>query len=203
MCTKREVKSYTFFFQQPSVCMDPCCSTSEPCRHSARCQASCMENGRRFQCICPEGRAGDRCEIAKNCAAYASSPNPAPGLYSIYALDNTTYRVFCYFDQWSAMTLAMSYSKDNIADFKDKPLTSDYPMSEDSHNWEKYRLSLSRMSALRDVAQEWKITCSYQLQGMMDNDYLKVCRFVYKLAVRLTVSKRSGTRYRIEIIFLF
>ena len=72
------------------------------------------------------------------------------------------------------MTLAMSYSKNNINGFKFKPLTGDYPMSENSHNWENYRLSLSRMSALRDAAQEWKITCSYQLQGMIDQDYLKV-----------------------------
>ena len=83
------------------------------------------------------------------------------------------------------MTLAMSYSKDNIADFQGKPLTGDYPMSEDSHNWEKYRLSLSRMSALRDAAQEWKITCSYQLQGMMDNDYLKVCVYVYMHSIAI------------------
>ena len=178
---KGKLSPIRLLFQQPSVCMDPCCSTSEPCLNGARCQASCMENGRRFQCICPEGQGGDRCEnVPRNCAFYANSSNPAPGLYLIYTPDNIPYRVFCHFDQWSAMTLAMSYSKDNSADFLGKPLTGDYPMSEDSHNWEKYRLSLSRMSALRDTAQEWKITCSYQLQGMMDNDYLKVCVYVYK-----------------------
>ena len=164
--------------------MDPCCSTSEPCLHGARCKTSCMKNGLRFQCICAKGRSGDRCEnIARNCASYANSPNPAPGLYPIYAPDNTLYRVFCYFDQWSAMTLAMSYSKNNMAAVENKPLTGDYPMSENSHNWENYRLSFSRMSALRDAAQEWKITCSYQLQGMMDNDYLKVGVHVRKLVI--------------------
>ena len=135
-----------------------------------------MENGRRFQCICAEGQSGDRCEnVPRSCAFYANSADKTPGLRVIYAPDNTLYRAFCYFDSWSVQTLVMSYSRDNIARFANKPMTMDDPVFEDSHNWDKYRLSLARMTAVLNEAEEWKITCSYQLQGMQDQDYLKVC----------------------------
>jgi hypothetical protein len=54
----------------------------------------------------------------------------------IFSPDNTPYYAFCY----SRRTLAMSYSVENQHVFKDQPLTKDYPVLEDSHNWEKYRL---------------------------------------------------------------
>jgi hypothetical protein len=116
--------------------------------------------------------------VARSCAHYSKSTNRTAGLRLIYAPDNTPYRAFCYFDQWSAQTLALSYSRDNADVFNGKPLRIDYAVSQDSHNWEKYRLSQARMTALLDEAQQWTITCSYQLQGMKDQDYLKVCVYV-------------------------
>ena len=164
---------YEFSKQHPGACMDQCCSTSQPCLNMGRCEATCMKNDRRFRCICTEQLNGDRCEnVPRSCAHYYDSTNLTPGLRLIYA-DGIPFHVFCFFDEWSAMTLVMSYSRDNKALFK-KPLTTDYSVSEDSHNWEKYRLSRARMFSVLNGALEWKITCSYQLQGMQDQDYLKV-----------------------------
>ena len=118
--------------------MDPCCSTSEPCLNGARCQASCMENGRRFQCICAEGQRGDRCEnVARNCTFYAKSQSQ---VRVIYAPDNTTYKTFCYIGTVYQYTLAFSYSVENFAVFDGQPLSVDYPILEDSFNWQKFRL---------------------------------------------------------------
>ena len=128
--------------QQSSGCRDQCCSTSEPCLHGARCQASCMENGRRFQCICGDGQKGYRCEnVARNCAFYANSGiAPQSQVRVIYAPDNTTYKTFCHVDSWYKYTLAFSYSVENFAVFYKQPLSVDYPVLEDSFNWQKFRL---------------------------------------------------------------
>ena len=129
-------------FQQPSGCMDPCCSTSEPCLHGARCQASCMKNGLRFRCICAEGQDGERCEnLARNCLFYSNSEtSPQSQVRVIYAPDNTTYKTFCHAGSLYHYTLAFSLSVENFAVINGRPLSVDYPVLEDSFNWQKFRL---------------------------------------------------------------
>ena len=137
-----KINSCPSLLQQSSGCRDQCCSTSEPCLNGARCQASCMENGQRFQCIgCPEGKRGDRCEnVARNCAFYEKSANERVALRVIYAADNTPYRTFCYFGNFTHWTLGFSFSVENQHLFKGQPLSNDYPILEDSPNWQKFRL---------------------------------------------------------------
>ncbi len=78
--------------------------------------------------------------MARSCAFYANSANKTNGLRVIYAPDNTLYHAFCYFTQSTTLTLAMSYSVENQGFFTQQPLVNDYPVLEDSPNWEKYRL---------------------------------------------------------------
>lgn len=174
---------FSFNRQQSSGCRDDCCSTSQACLHGARCQATCMENGRRFQCICAEGQGGDRCEnVARNCAFYANSSNRTRGLRVIYAPNNTPYRAFCHLGNSTSsyhLTLAFSYSVENQQLFTDQPLTNDHPVLQDSPNWEKYRLGLERMKGLRDGAVKWSLACSYDQQRYKTNDVLVV--FMHQL----------------------
>ena len=111
---------------------------------------------------------------ARNCAFYSYESVHAQGLRVIYGPDNTPYQVYCHNDQWNANTLVMSYSRDNVPVFKNKPLYVDHPVSEGSHNWKQYRLPLAVMKALHDVADKWKITCSYHSRGMQHRDSLVV-----------------------------
>ena len=130
-----------FLFQQSSSCHDHCCSTSQPCLHGGRCEATCMQNNRRFRCSCGEEIAGDRCEnIPRSCAFYFNSADRTKGLRTVYAPDNTTYHVYCYFNVNSMATLAMSYSVENQPKFGGQPFSNDYPVNEDSMNWQNYRL---------------------------------------------------------------
>ena len=100
-----------------------------------------MENGRRFQCTCAEGQRGDRCEnVARNCAFYEKPANETLPLRVIYSADNTSYRTFCFFGPRYRFTLAFSFSVENQHLFKDQPLSNDYPILEDSPNWQKFRL---------------------------------------------------------------
>ena len=153
-----------------------CCLSSTPCPSGARCKATCMENRKRFQCELPGGQViVDDQPKARNCAFYAS--NKANGLRLIYGPDNIPYQTFCIIGDEYSSTLAMSYSLENQPHFVNQPLTKDYPVSQDSHNWEKFRLSLARMAALRDTALKWKLTCSYNLPRMPSYD---VVRFMLK-----------------------
>lgn len=72
------------------------------------------------------------------------------------------------------VTLAMSYSKQNAAEYHTKPLIKDYPVSENSHNWVSYRLSLARMVGLRDASKDWAFTCSYPTRPWGVKDYMRV-----------------------------
>lgn len=111
--------------------------------------------------------------MARDCGFYANSANKTHGLRVLYAPDNTAYRAFCYFSMTVIFTLAMSFSVENQR-LVSEPLRNDKPVFEDSHNWEKYRLGLARMTALRDGARKWKYTCSYDQIGMKEKDALKV-----------------------------
>ena len=160
-------------FQQSNSCEDPCCSTSHICFNGSRCEALCMKNNERFQCICPGGYAGDRCERkAKSCADYNLNSNRTNGLRILHAPDDTLYPVFCYFNEWSAQTLLQSHTRVNHPDLG-FPLTQNHPISENEPNWVKYRLSLPRMQVISVGAIQWQITCSFNTRGMTDHDMLR------------------------------
>lgn len=149
---------YDYSGQTPSgICVDSCCSSSQPCLNGGKCQESCLENSRRFTCVCPDGFHGTRCELKPwSCAAYAQSSNRTLSYRLIYAPDDASYSAFCYFySSTRTMTLAMSYSRANAGNFRGQSLVSDCPVSEDSHNWNSYRLSLARMRGLRDLSTDW------------------------------------------------
>ena len=164
-----------FSFQSPTEdCLDPCCSTSSTCLNGARCQASCMKNNKRFQCLhCTPGYGGERCELPRTCAAYVKYP---PGLQVIYTTDNSPFTVFCHFDSLLqiAMTLVMSVARKHSNTYRPHSLQNDFPRDENFHNWEDYRLSLTRMEGIRDYGStHWIYTCSYHTRGLSNIDYLR------------------------------
>ena len=134
-----------------------------------------MKNNKRFQCDCPEGYAGEQCEIkARSCASYAKSPNKKNGLHVIHAPDGSKLSVFCHFTPQYAMTLVMSFSKQQYDVFHPYSLMEDFPKNEDAQNWSEYRLSLANMKGIRDDSStHWMYTCSYQTRSLSEVDSLR------------------------------
>ena len=134
-----------------------------------------MKNNKRFRCDCPEGYAGDQCEIkARSCASYAKSSSKKNGLHVIYASDGSKLSVFCHFTPQHAMTLVMSYSKQRCDVYDTYSLEQDFPRNEDAHKWSDYRLSLINMEGIRDNGStHWMYTCSYQTRGLSEVDYFR------------------------------
>ena len=161
-------------------CSDTCCSTSQIiCLNGGKCQANCLESGKRFKCACPDGFTGNRCEIKpRSCAPYIYSSNHTDGLRLIHAPNNNTYLVFCHFHVSSstlvAKTLVMSFRASKFDVLEKEPLTKDFPRVENNQNWDKYKLSLERMKALRDESTEWEFTCEYNTRGFSHDDFLRV-----------------------------
>ena len=57
--------------------------------------------------------------------------------------------------------------------FKAVPLYVDRPMSEDNPYWNLFRLSLSKMKQVRSRSTHWRVTCSFQIDGLVYRDYVR------------------------------
>lgn len=57
--------------------------------------------------------------------------------------------------------------------FKSAPLFKDKPTNERNPNWYAFRLSLSKMKQIRSHSTHWRITCSFQLDGLVYRDYVR------------------------------
>lgn len=134
-----------------------------------------MKNNKRFNCDCPDGYAGDTCNIVpKSCASYNQSSDKTSGFRIIHGQDNKIFSVFCHFTSEYSMTLVMSYSRINSSKFRKYGLGIDFPRYENALNWGDYRLSLARMKGIRDHGStHWIFTCTYQVRGLSEVDYLR------------------------------
>ena len=137
-----------------------------------------MKNGHRFTCQdCPKGMRGNRCEIlARTCASYANFPDRPNGyaVKTIYARDDTPYKVFCFFTPTEIRTLVMSYSISNAPTMRSHSLKDNVPFNEDSPNWALYRLSKTRMNDIKTPSSQWYYTCNFDSESWQSRDSLQV-----------------------------
>ena len=57
--------------------------------------------------------------------------------------------------------------------FKAQPLYIDKPASEDNPKWDLFRLSLNKMKQFRFRSSHWRVTCSFQTDGVVHRDYVR------------------------------
>ena len=57
--------------------------------------------------------------------------------------------------------------------FRGVPLYVDKPINEASPKWNRFRLSLSKIKQLRVHSSHWRITCNYQMDGLVTTDYVR------------------------------
>lgn len=97
------------------------------------------------------------------------------GYYSIFDNEGHSFLVYCDLTSasTSVWTLFMSEGTRNLGIFKALALFLDKPTNEDNPNWNLYRLSLSKMKQLRWLSSHWRVTCSFQTDGVMYRDYVR------------------------------
>ena len=73
----------------------------------------------------------------------------------------------------AAWTLIMSERTPGFNLFKAVPLYVDRPMSEDNPHWNLFRLCLSKMKQVLSRSTHWRVTCSFQIDGLVYRDYVR------------------------------
>ena len=105
----------------------------------------CHANKRRYDCTCPVGFWGHRCQFkVRSCRdvllGHETKPN---GFYSVFDQDDILFQAYCDFNSEPnfAWTLIMSYSFQNRGAFMQKPFyLYDMEINQNAHQWD--RLSL-------------------------------------------------------------
>ncbi|XP_062503570.1 uncharacterized protein LOC134180440 isoform X2 [Corticium candelabrum] len=94
-----------------------------------------------------------------------------------YVVDDgqESYVVFCDMNTeiGFAYTLIESFALKHNSFFRSKSLTVNWPINENSPNWNMYRLSHSRMSRIRDRSTYWRATCNFPSVGIDYQDYVR------------------------------
>ena len=161
---------------QPT-CHNKCCETA-PCQHGGTCREVCNVNNRRFQCTCPPGFTGHRCQFPlRSCKDIMVIQEAANGIYNILDEGNVSFPVYCDLgsEPGVAWTLIQSHSLQNNNAFKSKAFyLHDLPINQDAPEWNSYRLSMSRMKSIQDVSSHWRATCNFPTESVDFRDYWRV-----------------------------
>ena len=138
----------------------------------------CHANKRRFDCTCPAGFSGHRCQFKlRSCRDIMIKDKvKANGFYSVFDEEGILFQVFCDFHSEPnfAWTLIQSHSLQNNDAFTHKPFyLYDMPIHQHAPRWDSYRLSLSRMKSIRNVSTHWRATCNFPTSVMDFRDYIR------------------------------
>ena len=129
----------------------------------------------RYRCQCLPGYTGRLCQIAaKSCHGYSNGPR-VPGLYQVLDDNMEPYEVFCAFDSDMSWTLIQSYQLKNKNMFRN-PFLKNISVNEDTPRWDEYRLSKSRMQSIQDDSSKFRMTCKYDTDGIVYDDFLVLAK---------------------------
>ncbi|EDO27595.1 predicted protein [Nematostella vectensis] len=119
----------------------------------------------------------DQTMLFKQCSDHFKYGVTQNGLYYLQDTHHNWYPVYCDFtsEAGKAWTLVLSFSYANHAmpEFFSIPFLDDGSLSEDSPNWEAYRLSKPRMEWLQQVSTHWRVTCDFEVKTIDYRDYLR------------------------------
>ncbi len=139
----------------------------------------------RFKCHCSPGYAGFLChDVVKSCRGY-SKGSRVPKIYRVFDDNMNLFDVYCDFDSSSTMTwtLIQSFQLQNNDLFARRAFAVDYPVSETTPGWDAYRLSKSRMQSIQQDTRKFRITCNYDVDGVIYRDYIQVAKDRFDLIV--------------------
>ncbi|KAL9963769.1 hypothetical protein ACROYT_G027309 [Oculina patagonica] len=168
------------FSQGIDRCVNRCCQDN-PCLHGGTCEEICDPTTVRFNCTCPAGYTGQRCEKIKpyprNCKDLATNGAKISGKFDVYDSQKKPFQVYCdfYSEPGYVWTLIQSYSLANNNQFKYKRFGVDFPVNEEvaAINWGAYRLSLPHMQSLANASTYLRATCNFPDEGLVFTDYAR------------------------------
>ncbi|KAL9962182.1 hypothetical protein ACROYT_G031263 [Oculina patagonica] len=179
-------RSYTVeggrrYLPEKDICVNKCCEP-DPCFQGGVCREICDPKTVRFNCTCPDGYTGQRCEklmikYPRNCKDIWKNGVSTSGRYRVYDAQNQPFLVYCDLESepeffWA---LIQSFSLENKDQFKNKHFRIDYPVNEDSMevDWASHRLSLSYMQHLAGHSTHLRATCNFHSEGFSYTDYAR------------------------------
>lgn len=111
----------------------------------------------------------------RSCFDHLRAGSRYSGYYKIFDNEGHSFPVYCDLtsDATAVWTLFMSEETPGSNVFKALPLYVNKPTSEHHPNWNLFRLSLSKMKQLAAHSSHWRVTCSFQIDGVVYRDYVR------------------------------
>ncbi|XP_068676476.1 uncharacterized protein [Montipora foliosa] len=159
-------------------CKNKCC-TQSPCYNEGTCTEICDHPKRKFNCTCSPKYIGRLCnkERSKSCKEQIQrNRRSLSGVYQLFdAETNSLFDEYCDFTSedgffWS---LIESFSLANKDEIRRKPFFKDYPVNQDNFDWNRFRLSKSRMNITAIQSSHLRVTCNFNIDGLNYTDYLR------------------------------
>ena len=173
------------FFKTHNACANqPCsnrCCEDNPCSNGGTCTELCHHAKQKFNCTCAIGYVGSLCEkkspstSCKQLRLQAKKPRNST-VYTLYDPESKSfYQTFCDLTSENGFvwTLLESFSLANNNHFKAQPFDKDYPVSQNSFKWNKFRLSLPIMNSTLSHCTHVRATCNFNTDGLVTTDYLR------------------------------
>ncbi|XP_067028464.1 uncharacterized protein [Acropora muricata] len=160
-------------------CRDKCCEEN-PCSNGGTCTELCNHAKQKFNCTCAIGYVGRLCEkksptSCKQLQLQAKKPKNST-IYTLYdPASKSFYQTFCDLTSENGFvwTLLESFSLANNFHFKAQPFDKDYPVNQNSFNWNKFRLSMPIMKSTLSHSTHFRATCNFNTDGLVTTDYLR------------------------------
>lgn len=111
----------------------------------------------------------------RSCLDHIRAGSRYSGFYKIRDDEGHSFPVYCDLtsDATAVWTLFMSQRIPGRNIYKAVPLYVDSPTSEDNPSWNLYRLSLPKMKQLRARSSHWRVTCGFEVDGVVYRDYVR------------------------------
>ncbi|XP_015763699.1 PREDICTED: uncharacterized protein LOC107342722 [Acropora digitifera] len=175
----REYEKTTHNACASQPCRNKCCEDN-PCSNGGTCTELCNHAKQKFNCTCAIGYVGRLCEkksptSCKQLQLQAKKPKNS-AVYTLYdPASKSFYQTFCDLTSETGLvwTLLESFSLANNNHFKAQPFLKDYPVSQNSFKWNKFRLSLPIMNSTRSHSTHLRATCNFNTDGLVTTDYLR------------------------------
>ena len=155
------------------------CCEPNPCLNGGTCIRSCANAKHKFYCTCPHEFVGRRChrKRPRSCKEYflLSGGRLKSGVHYLLDSNNGSIMVYCDFESEKEFvwTLIESFEFANNVIFKKKAFYRNVPVNENTHQWQKYRLSNPHMKEIEGHSTHVRATCNFDREGLKYIDYLR------------------------------
>ena len=173
------------FFKTHNACANqPCsnrCCEDNPCSNGGTCTEVCHHAKQKFNCTCAKGFFWkvvwkEKSNILQAATTRSKEDKKFYCIHLVYdPASKSFYETSCDLTSKTGFvwTLLESFSLANKNGFKAQPFLQDYPVSQNSFKWNKFRLSLPIMNSTLRHSTHFRATCNFNTEGLATTDYLR------------------------------